>query len=741
MSFLNADMANAVNPYLTDVGVGLVFGLGYYLIKYLYGEQGQQGGKKTLEGGKVAGQVVWDNAKTVEDFNHLIKSNEDDVKMNPFEVLARINKKGLSPDVNTFNNLLNACYVTGNFESADKLVEELFDFTSPVQPDLSTYNILLKGVSCKLDQFINNSEEKAKLVGTMDGVFAELLKHSTIGIKPNDITINTMLDIMIKAGEIKRAWELFDSMKEKYGVEPDKFSYSTIIKALKYELDSTKLERAFGILEYLKHRQGTVTNDEIIFNCLIDVCLKLNLMDKAEKVFREMKEIGVIPSKITYAIMIKGYGQVYDLEKAFQVFEEMKLANIPPNEIIYGCLLNACVRCSNIEKVTEVYNEMRQHELDMNIVLYTTLIKAYTKVRKLPLALQVYDNMLKDEKVSPNIVIHNAMLDCCVECNDIVKMNEIYEMIKAKALEDENQPQPDLITYSTVIKGYARAKDMDKVFDIYAFLTANKRDFTLDEVIYNSILDGCAKTNMLERAMSVYEDMKANNVKRSNVTYSILVKLYANAKMEDKALQILSEMQENGIKPGIIVYTCLIQTCLRSKRFEQAINLFESLKNDGLKPDHVLYNTIVNGCLYNQRWELGCKYTLESFDYNVKIAYDIYRNVLEKLTMNYCSLKTNLNCDYATRILKALKERGIRVDDETYQKVARIIFKNQGVKINLATSKSPEKKNYNNFSPKEEKSIYDEKNYTCKEQGYNTYNSNKRDYNKDQLKWQRKNQK
>ena len=97
---------------------------------------------------------------------------------------------------------------------------------------------------------------------------------------------------------------------------------------MKYELDPSKLEKAFGILEYLKNKTGTVSNDEIIFNCLIDVCLKLNSMDKAEKVFREMKEIGVVPSKITYAIMIKGYGQVYNLEKAFEVFDEMKLANI-----------------------------------------------------------------------------------------------------------------------------------------------------------------------------------------------------------------------------------------------------------------------------------------------------------------------------------------------------------------------------------------------------------------------------
>ena len=709
MTFLNADVANAVNPYLTDVGVGLVFGLGYYLIKYLYGENQNTNQKQLKSDGKFL--VQWDSANTVDEFNNIIKSNEDDTKLNPFEVLDKIHKKGLSPDITTYNNLLNSCFVTGNFEVADKLSEEIFDFGSPVQPDLSTFNILLKGISCKID-IVQSQEEKSKLVGLMDKIFEDMKKNSNP--KPNDVTINTCLDILIKGNEIKRAWDLFDSMKEVYGVEPDKYSYSTIIKALKYELDPSKLERAFGILEYLKNKTGTVSNDEIIFNCLIDVCLKLNMMDKAERVFHEMKEIGVSPSKITYAIMIKGYGQVYEISKALGVFEEMKNAGVPPNEIIYGCLLNACVRCSDIEKVTEVYKEMKSHDLDMNIILYTTLIKAYTKVKKLHLAIEVYEEMLNDKKVSPNIVIHNAMLDCCVECNNIEKMNEIYESIKKSAIEgDGNQPQPDLITYSTVIKGYSRAKDLKKVFDIYHFLCTN--DFQLDEVIYNSILDGCAKTQNLEMALSVYEDMKKNSVKKSNVTYSILIKLYSNNEMEEKALEILNEMNEKGIKPGIIVYTCLIQTCLKGKKFDRAITLFEQMKTDGLKPDHVLYNTIVNGCLYNQRWEKACLYTLESFNFNVKMAYNIYKNILEKLTMNYCNLKVNIKCDYATRIIKELKERGVKIDDETYQKIAKMIYKNQGVKISMNSEENSNRDTYSH--------------------------TNKRDYNKDQLKWQRKNHK
>ena len=68
----NADLSNVVTPYLTDVGFGLVFGLGYYFIKYLYGDADKktQTKAKNVEG-------YWSTAKTIDDFNILIKNNEE----------------------------------------------------------------------------------------------------------------------------------------------------------------------------------------------------------------------------------------------------------------------------------------------------------------------------------------------------------------------------------------------------------------------------------------------------------------------------------------------------------------------------------------------------------------------------------------------------------------------------------------------------------------------------------------
>ena len=692
-SLLNVDSKNSnntSNSYLTDVGVGVVFGLGYYLIKYLYGDSKSSEQKDS----KTSQNMCWTNAKTIEEFNTLIKTFEGK-GLNAFDVLDKINKKGISPNILTYNNLLNLSYINSNFETADKLIEEVFDITGPVQPDLTTYNILLKGISYRIGSSTN--EEKVELVKKMNNILADLQKSKEF--KPNDITVNTTLDILIKAGQISKAWELFDNMKSMYNISPDKYSYSTILKALKYELDLTKLDKAFGILNYLKINKNIGPQDEIIFNSLIDVCFKLNQFEKATQVFNDMKELRVEPGKITYALMIKGFGHAYKLETSLYYYGLLKSSNFTANEIIYGCVLNACVQNKNIKKLNEVYNEMKlDSNIKMNIILYTILIKAFGKSKNLEKSLELYNDFLATTLISEqNIAVYNAMLDACVECDNVIKMKEIYEKIREIAIENEdNAPQPDLITYSTVIKGYARAKEMDNVFKLYDYLVKRK-DFTLDEVVYNSILDGCAKTNSLSQARKIFTDMKELNIKRSNITYSILIKLFSNSQEFDSAFDLLREMKENGVKPGLIVYTCLIQAAIKCNDFDRSVNLFEMMKRDNLQLDHVVYNIIINNCMYNYQWDLACKYTFESFDKNIKIADDMYRLLLENLTSKYCNLRRNVKSEYISQILRLLKEKNVYLDNSIYQITAKFFYKNQAQKIiNQEYDNSYNNHNYNN---------------------------------------------
>jgi pentatricopeptide repeat domain-containing protein 1 len=85
-----------------------------------------------------------------------------------------------------------------------------------------------------------------------------------------------------------------------------------------------------------------------------------------------------------------------------------------------------------------------------------------------------------------------------------------------------------------------------------------KEGIKADEVLYNSLLDGCLKANQLEMALKCYTNMRKLKIKASNVTYSILAKIYQKLGQIDKSLGILDEMQAEGVKPGVFVYTCMI---------------------------------------------------------------------------------------------------------------------------------------------------------------------------------------
>ncbi len=65
-------------------------------------------------------------------------------------------------------------------------------------------------------------------------------------------------------------------------------------------------------------------------------------------------------------------------------------------------------------------------------------------------------------------------------------------------MKERSETKPDLITYSTLIKGFCKDKNIDDAFKILNEMKFNKIE--ADEVLFNSLLDGCFKANELDLA-------------------------------------------------------------------------------------------------------------------------------------------------------------------------------------------------------------------------------------------------
>lgn len=203
----------------------------------------------------------------------------------------------------------------------------------------------------------------------------------------------------------------------------------------------------------------------------------------------------------------------------------------------------------------------------------------------------------------------------------------------------------------------------------------------MDEVLYNSLLDGLLKSQDYDKMFLLYKMMVEDNVKPSNVTYSILIRLHNNTQQLDKGLELLNQMKNDGLRPGLIVYTCLIQGCIKSKNIDKVVELYIDMENYAVKGDGVFYNTLISGLMFNQRMDLATDITLKTLETNVALNDEVYSNLLR----NLCKLieKKYKNCGLneqdaelkLLRICQEMRVNNINIEINLYNQIATLLSK------------------------------------------------------------------
>jgi pentatricopeptide repeat protein len=545
-----------------------------------------------------------------------------------FQILEDLKSAHEHIDIILINVLLDSCVAM----KEDKLIVELFEkvksgYFSPVIPDIITFNTFIKG--CAQMNLLENAQEAYNYMFTLSYV------------KPNDVTFNTMIDVCVRSNKMPEVWSIIEKMKE-YGIKPDNFTYSTIIKGLNKNtnlniisnseenkedihsdnLDNEKspseLELAFKLFENVKNFSKP---DEILYNCIMDACLRFEKIDKMMELYDEMILEKIKPSSITCGIIIKAYGMKGKLTKALDVYEEMRKENIEISSITYGCLINACIKNDNLNKAFELYEELAKNKIQMNIVLYTTLIKAYSKTKNIQKVLEIFNKMKRDKNNSPNNVTFNSVIDCCIKCDEIKLSEKIFEEMKISGIK------PDIVTFSTLIKGCLKKAELNKAIEYLN--TMQKYEIKPDEVLLNSLLDGCEKMRKYGKAVEIFNYVRNFHVEPTMMSFSIMMKIHGKLNDFTASKVLMEEVKKKNKNISLIIFTCYMKTCFSTGNLEEAISIYDQLSKFKLVPDSITYLTMINGLMsLNQK-------NKKNVD---KLMLDLIKESLSKNIMlnNYC---------------------------------------------------------------------------------------------------------
>lgn len=73
------------------------------------------------------------------------------------------------------------------------------------------------------------------------------------------------------------------------------------------------------------------------------------------------------------------------------------------------------------------------------------------------------------------------------------------------------------------------------------------------------------------------------------VTYSTLIECFGKTDKVDMACRLFDEMLAKGCSPNIVTYNILLDCLERCGRTAEAVELYAKLKQQGLSPDSITY--------------------------------------------------------------------------------------------------------------------------------------------------------
>ena len=568
-------------------------------------------------------------------------------------------------DIILINVLLDACIKLKDETNFTEIFENIINKKyKNIKPDLITYNTYIKGCS------------KFKLYDNVEKAFNHLINNSsTNNIVPNDVTFNSLIDVYVSQKNMEKVLQIV-SLMQKYKIVPDNYTYTTIIKGLNKNsflknnnnnndtknpkllqnseiFSNIELDLAFKLFNHVRLISKP---DEILYNCIMDACLRFNKIDKMLEMYEEMIKNNIKPSSITCGIVIKAYGMKGDIKSALNIYYKMKREKIEISNITYGCLINACIKNNDLPKAFELYEALKNESYEMNTILYTTLIKAYTKQKDLNKVIEIFDTMKKSTNSKPNIITYNSIIDCCIKCDNFKLAYEYFkEMLFDINNSSENSIRPDIVTFSTLIKGEINNKCFGNARKLMQKLLEYNY-IKLDCVLLNTLLDGCDKCGCYEEALDIFTIFKNKNVVCNMMTYSILMKICGKLNDFDNSYKLLNEMKDNNINFNLIIITCFVKTCFNTNHVVEGINIFKDLPKYNIYPDNIAYTTIISGIINNIP---HCDYSDELINF-VKKSIEDRAHLNKKLYLKSLYYLNLLNHkDKADALSEYLKEKNI----------------------------------------------------------------------------------
>lgn len=257
----------------------------------------------------------------------------------------------------------------------------------------------------------------------------------------------------------------------------------------------------------------------VLFSTLMQCAIRIHRFQLVDGFLFEMRKVGVARSTSFYEVIMKQLAGQKQFAQALKVYERMDADACAPSPVTMSCVIGFAAEIGDDARAVSFFNKLKEI-CKPSIRAYMTILRVHLKQNDFPSSMEILQDMTQ-QGVKIDSLALNQTLATGIACG---KTEAVAQLIEDVGSQPEGLPSSavDIVSYNTLIKGYAQKGDVDGCSKALERLT--QRGLKPNAITLNTSIDCAIRAGRFDEVWRLFERMISLSIEPDKFTCSIMVK-------------------------------------------------------------------------------------------------------------------------------------------------------------------------------------------------------------------------